>query len=752
MFNYNTLLISAHPPKEIELIRNGDFSQGTLYWSLSPPEYFSVGPTDIHALVGPFIGSQIKGDNALLFEVEKPGWYNGSISQTFLISSSAKVTLSFTVIASSLLSSPSLRVLVLSDGKYYDVSGTLSLKSCPSTEAYDKTYEGFVKIYELAYDLTNYAGQKVTLMILFSFKTDYYAGKIYFDDISVRVQADFSITAPPNLTIQKDSSANLTVTVISLGVFDESIKLTVSGVPLGVIATLKPETVMLSSNGSATSTLIISVDATAKPGNYTLTITGAVGDITHNASILLRITPLHKLLLDVSPKIGEIIINGYKHSASELPFITYVRINEQISISIAPFLNFINNTRYRFAGWNDGNNSTARIVRVSSDMSLTAMFVKQFYLDMVVDPQDAGSVFPESGWYDAGSRIEISATPFMDYFFYKWEGVGKGSYSGNISSAVITMNEPISQKALFRIPIEVSSPYGAPSGGGWYHKGEAVKIYVSPTSIDHRNGTRHVFSGWYDNTHLLSSDSQTSLIVEKASRIVAAWNTQYLLSASSLYGDVSGGGWYNNGSTATLSVSPAHGESLFTGYMSAFVFNHWEEDEKAVSTSQTCSIIVEKPISLKAVYIKEVNLPAFAGTIVLIILFFTMAKLTKRNSIRGTFIIASFTVMLIDGIVLTEPFRKEFLPISFKMDINPLSSGVFILNAIIAAAMSMHVAVEHVRKMIEQRRTKERRRMLEDLDEMIKKVEGFMEELKRSKREEEKAEKGKKKGKRRKVN
>jgi hypothetical protein len=743
MFSLNTLLISAHPPKEVELIRNGDFSQGTLYWDLFPPEYFSVGPTDIRALVGPFIGWQIKSDNALLFEVGKPGWYNGSISQTLLIPSSTKVTLKFTVIASSLLGSSSLRVLVLSDGKYHDVSGTLPLKNCPSTEAYDKAYEGSVKIYELAYDLTNHAGKKVTLTILFSFKTDYYAGRIYFDDISVRALADFSITAPPSLTIQKDSSANLTVTVTSLGVFEEPIKLAVSGVPPGVIAMLKPETVMLSSNGSATSTLIISVDATAKPGNYTLTITGAAGDIAHNASILLKITPLHKLLLDVSPRIGEIIINGYNHSASELPFVTYVRTNEQVSISIALFLNLINNTRYRFSGWSDGNNSTARIVRVSSDTSLTAMFVKQFYLDMVVDPQDAGSVFPGSGWYDAGSRIEISATPFTDYFFYRWEGVGKGSYSGNISSHLIIMDEPILQKALFRIPVEVSSPYGTTSGGGWYRKGEAVKISVSPTSIDHGNGTRCVFSGWYDNTRLLSSDSQTSLIVEKASRIVAAWNTQYLLSASSLYGDVSGGGWYNKGSTATLSVSPAHGESLFTGYMSAFVFNHWEEDGKAVSTSQTCSITVEKPISLKAVYIKEVNLPAFAGTIVLIILFFTMAKLTRRNSIRGTFIIASFTVMLIDGIVLTEPFGKEFLPISFKMDINPLSSGVFILNVIIAAAIGMHVAVGQVRKTIEQRRAEERRRMLEDLDEMIKKVEGFMKELKEA-RGKEKAEKGRK--------
>lgn len=475
-------------------------------------------------------------------------------------------------------------------------------------------------------------------------------------------------------------------------------------------------------------------------------------DACYIDDISIKCIPLvYELSLDVSPRIGEVIVNGQRYSSDRLPLVAYATPDEEVSISTTPFIEFDNNTRYRFAGWSDGNNSTARIVRVSSDTSLTAMFVKQFYLDMVVDPQDAGSVSPGSGWYDAGSRIEISATPFTDYFFYRWEGVGKGSYSGNISSHLITMDEPISQKALFRIPVEVSSPYGTLTGGGWYCKGEAVKISVSPTSIDHGNGTRHVFSGWYENTRLLSSDSQTSLIVGKASRIVAAWNTQYLVSASSIYGDVSGGGWYNRGSTATLSVSPAHGESLFTGYMSAFVFNHWEEDGKAVSTSQTCSITVEKPISLKAVYIKEVNLPAFAGTIVLIILFFTMAKLTKRNSIRGTFIIASFMVVLIDGIVLTEPFGKEFLPISFKMDINPLSSGVFILNVIIAAAMGMHVAVGQVRKTIEQRRAEERRRMLENLDEMIKKVEGFMEELKET-REEEKPGKGMKKGRRRKIN
>jgi endogenous inhibitor of DNA gyrase (YacG/DUF329 family) len=483
-------------------------------------------------------------------------------------------------------------------------------------------------------------------------------------------------------------------------------------------------------------------------------------DFCYIDDVSIKYIPLlYELNLDVSPKVGEITVNGRRYSPEKLPLKVYALPSEEISISTVLFIEFGNNTRYRFSGWSNGGNSTTIIVKCGSNISLMAIFVKQYYLRMEVDPPGSGNTFPKSGWYDAGSRIEISATPSMDYSFYRWEGSGKGSYTGNASTYTIFVNEPITQKAIFRIPLEVSSPYGTLSGGGWYRKGETVKVSVSPTTVDHGNGTRHVFSGWYKDTNLLSSDPQTSLIIEKPGKIVAAWNTQYLVTASTPYGKVSGAGWYNKGATATLSVSPTYGESLFTGYMSTFVFDHWEENGKTILRTQTCNIIVEKPIYIRAVYIKEVNFPTLVAVILLTIQLFAIAILTKRNvpiflltrlvwsaSLKKIFIVSCFIMLLIDGIILMEPFSGEFLVISFNMNINPLSIEIFSLNAINVAISTTFI---QQKRRIEKRKCPycgkpatwipqyqrwycyncQRYADVMDLDEMIEKVDKFITEL-----------------------
>jgi len=103
--------------------------------------------------------------------------------------------------------------------------------------------------------------------------------------------ADFSITAPPTLlTIQQGNSSTSVVRVTSMGGFNQLVQLTVSGVPSGVTATLNPEQVTPPSDGTTNSTLTISVTTTATPGNYTLTVTGTNGTLTHSVKIPFKVT------------------------------------------------------------------------------------------------------------------------------------------------------------------------------------------------------------------------------------------------------------------------------------------------------------------------------------------------------------------------------------------------------------------------------------------------------------------------------
>jgi hypothetical protein len=102
---------------------------------------------------------------------------------------------------------------------------------------------------------------------------------------------DFSISASPtSLTIQQGSSGSSTITINSINGFNQPVQLSVSGAPSGVTATLSPSQVTPPAGGTATSTLTVSVGATATPGSYTLTVTGTSGALTHNTYISLEIT------------------------------------------------------------------------------------------------------------------------------------------------------------------------------------------------------------------------------------------------------------------------------------------------------------------------------------------------------------------------------------------------------------------------------------------------------------------------------
>jgi len=102
---------------------------------------------------------------------------------------------------------------------------------------------------------------------------------------------DFSITASPtSLTIQQGSSGTSVITITSIGGFDQPVQLTVSGEPSGVTASLNPEQITPPPDGTITSTLTVSVGASATPGSYTLTVTGTSGTLTHSVDITMEIT------------------------------------------------------------------------------------------------------------------------------------------------------------------------------------------------------------------------------------------------------------------------------------------------------------------------------------------------------------------------------------------------------------------------------------------------------------------------------
>lgn len=104
-------------------------------------------------------------------------------------------------------------------------------------------------------------------------------------------EPDFSIDASPkNLTIPKGDSHNSTIIVTSLEDFSEPVGLSVMYKPENVTTTLDPNSVTPPPNGTANSTLTVSVDTTATPGNYTLIVMGGGDGKKRMVNLALEIT------------------------------------------------------------------------------------------------------------------------------------------------------------------------------------------------------------------------------------------------------------------------------------------------------------------------------------------------------------------------------------------------------------------------------------------------------------------------------
>jgi hypothetical protein len=113
--------------------------------------------------------------------------------------------------------------------------------------------------------------------------------------------------------------------------------------------------------------------------------------------------------------------------------------------------------------------STGTITVNRSNVIVNITYITQYYLTMISNPSNGGSVSPTSGWYNASLTIKINAIANSNFEFFSWAGTGNGSYSGSNNTTTITMSGPITEKAtfiqLYKITIIET---GLPSGTTWY--------------------------------------------------------------------------------------------------------------------------------------------------------------------------------------------------------------------------------------------------------------------------------------------
>lgn len=194
------------------------------------------------------------------------------------------------------------------------------------------------------------------------------------------------------------------------------------------------------------------------PGNKTLSVTFTPSDMgdftTATASVPIMVNPVNIVFVTVQPNPSgsSFTVDGTTYTAAQ-PF-SWISGSSHTIATSSPQSGGTG-IQYVWSNWNDSG-AMSHSVAPTDDTTYTANFTTQYYLTM--NAGTGGSVTPASGWYNSGTPVAINAITTDGYSFSCWSGSGLGQYSGNSSSASVTMNGPITETASFGRYLNVQVP------------------------------------------------------------------------------------------------------------------------------------------------------------------------------------------------------------------------------------------------------------------------------------------------------
>ncbi|HLJ46478.1 MAG TPA: BACON domain-containing carbohydrate-binding protein [Bryobacteraceae bacterium] len=163
-------------------------------------------------------------------------------------------------------------------------------------------------------------------------------------------------------------------------------------------------------------------------------------------------------------------------------------------------------TQYVFTGWSDGG-AASHSITVSSATTLTASFKTQYQLTVTASPTNGGTVSPASGFVDAASVVNVTATANSGFQFTGWTGPVT---SQNSASTTVTVNTPVTLTASFTALTTINVQTSPPGlqftidGGTAQNAPQTVSLTVGTHTLAvaasqaTTGGVVYQFLGWAD--------------------------------------------------------------------------------------------------------------------------------------------------------------------------------------------------------------------------------------------------------------
>jgi hypothetical protein len=266
------------------------------------------------------------------------------------------------------------------------------------------------------------------------------------------------------------------------------------------------------------------------------------------------------------------------------------------TIAVAPTQAGTAGTQYVFSSWNFGNPASSFVILLPAPATYTASFQTQYQLTVTDSPANGGTVqlspASASGYYNAGTSVQLTASAASGSQFINWSG----ALSGSANPQNLAMSAPESVAALFGTPNTITtSPPGlqiiidgqtltAPQTPDWVTGSTHSIGVVTPQATG--QGSQLAFGSWSD-----SGAATHNVTAQANGTYTATFQTQYLLSESvspAFAGAISpAAGYFNAGSAVQLSAAPSPG----------YAFNSWGGALTGSSTPQTVTMSGPQSVS-----------------------------------------------------------------------------------------------------------------------------------------------------------
>jgi len=213
-------------------------------------------------------------------------------------------------------------------------------------------------------------------------------------------------------------------------------------------------------------------------------------------------------------------------------------------------------------------------------------------------PLDYGSL-PFSQWLDEGTTVTYSYESIVSSTT-QGKRFSLSDITGPASPFIVDGPKTIIGNYLTQYYLTVTSPFGTPSGEGWYDAGATAYAGLDTGLIDHGNGTRRIFVNWSGDASGTNYAQSDPITMNAPKEAIANWQTQYYLTVQvdpSGITTIPGEGWYNKSETVMLTAPDVAG----------YQFDYWDIDGTSQGTGvSTITVQMNAPHTATAHY-KEIT-------------------------------------------------------------------------------------------------------------------------------------------------